>query len=82
MKKFMDVFINNFIPTIPFKINTKTIEYTDMNIDAPTFKHNIKDLVIVTSFLDINRENWINSYKRTTTQYIESFINYFNEYSE
>jgi hypothetical protein len=78
MKKFMDVFINNFIPTIPFKINTKTIEYTDMNIDAPTFKHNIKDLVIVTSFLDINRENWINSYKRTTTQYIESFTNYFN----
>ena len=26
MKKFMDVFIN-----------TKTIEYTDMNIEAPTF---------------------------------------------
>ena len=75
MKKFMDVFISNDIKKN--NINYKTIEYIDMNQVAPSFKNNKTDLVMVTGFLDINRENWTN-YQRTTTQYIESFINYFN----
>ena len=60
------------------KINYKTIEYIDMNKKAIYFNNNnTPELVIVTCFLDINRKNWTN-FQRTTTQYIESFINYFN----
>ena len=66
----------NQITFVNKDINYTTIQYTDMNKEAPTF-NNTSELVIVTAFLDINREKWT-SFKRTTTQYIESFINYFN----
>jgi GR25 family glycosyltransferase involved in LPS biosynthesis len=76
MKKFMNVFmpeINNSYDNITFD----NINYIDMKSKAPHF-HNTKELVIVSAFLDINREKWSTAYKRTTRDYILSFSNYFN----
>ena len=76
MKKFMNVFmpeINNSSDNITFD----NINYIDMKSKAPHF-HNTKELVIVSAFLDINREKWSTAYKRTTRDYILSFSNYFN----
>jgi len=76
MNKFLNVFmpeINNSSDNITFD----NINYIDMKSKAPHF-HNTKELVIVSAFLDINREKWSTAYKRTTRDYILSFSNYFN----
>ena len=86
MKKFMNVFmpeINNSSDNITFdnitfdNITFDNINYIDMKSKAPHF-NNTKELVIVSAFLDINREKWSTSYKRTARDYILSFTNYFN----
>ena len=91
MKKFMNVFmpeINNSSDNITFdnitfdnitfdNITFDNINYIDMKLTAPHF-NNTKELVIVSAFLDINREKWSTSYKRTARDYILSFTNYFN----
>lgn len=90
MKKFMDVFIlntNKITDTFNNKLNNNlsfedknienmNIEYIDMNTQSPHF-HNTKELVIVSAFLDIDRQNW-SKYQRTVENYILSFSNYFN----
>ena len=76
MAQFHRVFLSDeeFIPNI--KIDYNKINYIDMNNKAPNYSNN-KDITIVTSFLDINREYW-KSYKRTSATYLESFYNYFS----
>ena len=75
MQKFMGVFINKSVKEK--KLNYTRIEYIDINNEVTSLKQNKKELVIVTAFLDIKRENW-NIFKRTPSQYIQSFTNYFN----
>jgi hypothetical protein len=76
MKKFINIFmpeINNNYANVTFD----NINYIDMNSKAQHF-NNTKELVIVSAFLDINREKWSTGYKRTARDYILSFTNYFN----
>ena len=77
MKKFHKVFLpeEEFIDNHT-NINYNHINYIDINNDYPTYQNN-KELVIVTAFLDINRDSW-NTYNRTSKTYLDAFYNYFN----
>ena len=80
MKKFHKVFLpdENFINSCD-NITFDNINYINMKPSAPHF-HNTKELLIVSAFLDINREKWSTNkrYKKTAREYILSFSNYFN----
>ena len=80
----MTQFHNVFLPDEEFItndtiLNYKDISYFDMNNHNHNafYKNDNAKLVIVTAFLDINRDAW-NKYNKSTQQYVDAFYNYFN----
>ena len=73
MEKFFKVFIDS-----SKIIDYNKINYIDMNRSCiSTSNKNDPNLIIVSVFLDIGRDNW-DKYERTTQLYINSFLNYLN----
>ena len=73
MEKFFKVFIDS-----SKIIDYNKINYIDMNRSCiSTSNKNDPNLIIVSAFLDIGRDNW-DKYERTTQLYINSFLNYLN----